>query len=187
MKYILLIFCICIFLSSCHQNDEDTVLVDDNVKIPIKACVEANTKVLGNSVDPVILCKCIIPKLYTDFKNDPEKLKIINESGWFDISTENQDVIATYYQDCITQSATNDSTSKLTITPRMAERLKTRMQQEMVGTDIEKTNDIDKYCDCVIQGFQTDFTANEVMKPNFNETAKYQILVDKCLESSKKY
>ncbi|MBX3241711.1 MAG: hypothetical protein KIT80_12055 [Chitinophagaceae bacterium] len=162
------------------------VTVDDGIEIPISACVEANTKILGNAVDPVPFCKCLIPKFYQDLKNDSEKLKSLKEGSWYDLGVDKQEVVAKYFQSCITQTGTNDSAAKFTITPRMATGMKNKMKQELAGSDIEKTNDIDKYCDCIINSFQTDFTIKEIMLDNFNETKKYQKTVEKCLNSTKK-
>ncbi len=188
MKHFTLFISICFCLSACgqKQNQGDTITVDKDVEIPIKACVEANSKILGNSVDPVAFCKCLIPKFYADLKNDPEKLKLLKEGNWYDLSKDKQELVIKYYQECISLTATNDSTAKLTITPRMAEGMKKKMKQELIGTDIEKTNDVDKYCDCMINSLQTDFTAKEIMQTNFNETEKYQKVLDKCLQTTKK-
>lgn len=188
MRQSALFICVCLYLSACGQNrtTEDTVMVDTNVEIPIKACVEANKKILGNSVNPIAFCKCLLPKFYEDLKNDPEKLKLLKAGDWSTLSKEKQEMVIKYYQGCISQTATNDTTAKLTITPRMAEGIKKQMKQGLVGTDIEKTNDIDKYCDCMINSLQTDFTATEVMQTNFNETEKYQKAVAKCLNATKK-
>ena len=187
MSYLSLFIFICFLLSACGQrNVGDTITVDKDVEIPIKACVEVNTKILGNSVDPVAFCKCLLPKFYEDLKNDPEKLKLLKEGNWYDLSKDKQELVIKYYQECISQTATNDSTAKLTITPRMAEGMKKKMKQDLIGSDIEKTNDVDKYCDCMINSLQTDFTAKEIMQTNFNETEKYQKVLDKCLKTTKK-
>jgi len=68
----------------------------------------------------------------------------------------------------------------------MAEGMKKKMKQELAGSAIEKTNDVDKYCDCMINSLQTDFTVKEIMQPNFNETIKYQTVLEKCLKATKK-
>jgi hypothetical protein len=162
------------------------VTVDKGVDIPIAACVEANRKILGNSVDPVAFCKCLIPKFYQDLKNNPEKLKLLKEGNWYDLAKDKQEIVAKYFQSCMSQTATNDSTAKFTITPRMAAGMKSKMKQELIGSDIEKTNDVDKYCDCMINSLQTDFTIKEIMQENFNETEKYQKTLEKCLKSTKK-
>jgi hypothetical protein len=175
-------------LSACgqKQNEGETITVDKGVEIPIKACVEANTKILGNSVDPIGFCKCLIPKFYADLKNDPEKLKLLKEGNWYDLSKDKQELVIKYYQECISLTATNDSTAKLTITPRMAEGMKKKMKQDLIGSKIEKTNNVDKYCDCMINSLQNDFSAKEIMQTNFNETEKYQKVLDKCLKTTKK-
>ena len=189
MKRQVLLLFLCSGLFSCEQQQSkgDTIIVDNDVEIPIQACVEANSKILGNSVDPIAFCKCLIPKFYADLKSDPEKLKLLKKGNWYDLSKDKQELVIKYYQGCISQTATNDSTAKLTITPRMAEGIKKQMKQSLVGSDIEKTNDVDKYCDCMINSLQTDFTAQEIMQTNFNETEKYQKAVDKCLRTTKKY
>lgn len=188
MRQLYIFICTCICLSACGQksNNGDTITVDKGVDIPIAACVEANSKILGNSVDPVAFCKCLIPKFYQDLKNDPEKLKLLKDGNWYDLTKDKQEIVAKYFQSCMTQTATNDSTAKFTITPRMAVGMKNKMKQELIGSDIEKTNDVDKYCDCIINSLQTDFTIKEIMQDNFNETEKYQKTLEKCLKATKK-
>jgi hypothetical protein len=189
MKHLILLLSICFCLPAFaqQQNTGDTIIiVDKNVAIPITACVEAHTKILGKAVDPVTFCKCLIPKFYADLKNDPEKLRLLTEGNWYDLSKDKQELVTKYYQDCIAQAATSDTTAKLIITPRVAEGMKKKMKQELMGSAIEKTNDVDKYCDCMINSLQTDFTVKEIMQPNFNETVKYQTALEKCLKATKK-
>jgi hypothetical protein len=94
--------------------------------------------------------------------------------------------MANHYQECASLATTNDTTAKFTITPRMAEGIKKKMKEELIGSDIEKTNDVDLYCDCIINGIKTDLTAQEILQPNFNETEKYQKVLDRCLNSTMK-
>jgi hypothetical protein len=187
MKQLTFFILVGLCLSACGQKHQgETVVVDKGVEIPIEPCVEANTKILGNSVDPVAFCKCLIPKFYEDLKNDPEKLKQLKEGNWYDLSKDKQELIIKYYQNCISQSTTNDSTAKLTITPRMAEGIKHKMKQDLVGSEIEKTNNVDKYCDCMIKELQENFSAKEILQTNFSETEKYQKMLNKCLEATRK-
>src|SRR4030095_17210408 len=185
MKQLTIFFFLCLWLYACGQNQGDTIEVENVIKIPIKACVEANTKIFGNSVDPVAFCKCLIPKFYADLKDEPEKLKLLKEGNWYDLSKDKQELVVKYFEDCITTTATKDSTAKLTIAPRMAEGMKKKMKQEMIGSEIEQTNDVNKYCDCIINSLQTDFTVKEIMQDNFNETEKYKQVVEKCLKTTR--
>lgn len=178
--------CICLLACGQKNSNDVTVTVDKGVEIPIAGCVEANSKILGNSVDPVAFCKCLIPKFYQDLKNDPEKLKLLKKGNWYDLAKDKQEVVAEYFQSCMSQTATNDSTAKFTITPRMAVGMKSKMKQELIGSEIENTNNVDKYCDCMINSLQTDFTIKEIMQENFNGTEKYQKALEKCLTSTKK-
>lgn len=180
---------LCICLSTCaqKQNQGETIIVDKDVEIPIKACVEANSKILGNSVNSITFCKCLIPKFYADLKTDPEKVKALKEGNWPNLSKEKQESISSYYESCISETATNDSTAKLTITPRMAEGMKKRWKQELIGSEIEQTNDIDKYCDCLIGKIQTEFTVKEIFRQkDFFESERYSRVVNQCLETTKR-
>lgn len=188
MRQINVFIFLSICLSACRQqsNNGETITVEKGVEIPIAACVEANSKILGNSVDPIAFCRCLIPKFYQDLKHDPEKLKTLKKGNWYDLAKDKQEIVAKYFESCMIQTGTNDSTAKFTITPRMAEDMKKKMKQELIGSEIEKTNDVDKYCDCMINSLQTDFTIKEMMQDNFNETEKYQKVLAKCLKSTRK-
>src|SRR5215203_435149 len=188
MKQLTIFISMCFYLSACfqRQNQGDKIVLDNGVEIPIKGCVEANTKILGNSVDPVAFCKCLIPKLYDDVKNDPKKLKLLKEGNWFDLPKDKQELVVEYFQDCMNETATDDSTARFTITPRMADGMKKKMLQELRGSEIEQTNDVDKYSDCIINSLQTDFTVKEVMQDDFNETEKYKQVVARCLKTTRK-
>ena len=188
MRLITAFILYCIIISACRQvNKGDTITVDKGVELPIAPCVHVYSKVLGSSVDPVAFCKCLLPKFYEDVKNDPEKLRALKgEGSWYDLAKDKQEVMNQYFQSCMMQTATNDSSAKLIITPRMAEGIKKKMKAELIGSDIEKTNDLDKYCDCMVNSLQTDFTVKEIMQDNFNETEKYQRVIAKCLLSTRK-
>jgi hypothetical protein len=189
MRNIYILLFTCIYLSAHGQKEQRSdsiIVVDIGVEIPITGCVESYGKILGNAVDPVAFCKCLIPKFYQYLKNDPEKLKILKKGNLGDLAKDKQEIIAGFLKNCIEQNATSDSTAKLTITPRIARLMKTKMKQELIGSDIEKTNDLDKYCDCIINSMQTDFTIKEIMQDNFNETKKYLKVSEKCLRSTRK-
>lgn len=60
------------------------------------------------------------------------------------------------------------------------------MKMDLSGSEIERTNDVDKYCDCIINSLRTDFTVNEMLQDNFNETEKYTRVVVRCLSSTRR-
>lgn len=83
MKYFTFYIFICICLSACGETQDpgEFITVDKDVQISIKPCVEANTKIFGNSIDPVAFCKCLVPKFYADLKDDPENMKHIKDGN----------------------------------------------------------------------------------------------------------
>lgn len=171
----------------CRQNNNeaDIVIVGNGIEIPIDGCVEGNTKIFGNSVDPVSFCKCLIPKLYDKYKDDPEKFKLFKE-GEFDKAAEGDaEAVGIIYNECMSQSV-NDSTARLTITPRMEVTIREGIKNSFAGTDFEKTNDIDAYCDCLIKGMQTELTAKEIMQGNGADSIKFDNLRAKCAQATRK-
>ena len=187
MKLLLILFSI-LLLAACEQKQSqiDVVIVDNNIEIPIDGCIEAQKKIMGNSIDAMAFCKCLIPKMYSEFKADPKKLELLKEGKIDQVSKDKIDIVAKFYADCISQSGTKDSTTRMTISPKMADQIKQEMKRNLIGTDIERTNDIDKYCDCLIDGMKTEFTAKEIMQEDFNKSEKYQTLGNKCLQATLK-
>jgi len=187
MKHLLtLITIFCLAACGEKRSQVDIVIVDNNIEIPIDGCIEAQKKIMGNSVDATSFCKCLIPKMYSEFKSDPEKLKLLKEGKIDQVSKDKIDLVAKFYSDCISQSSTNDSTTRMTISPKMGEQIKQEMKRNLIGTDIDRTNDIDQYCDCLINGMRTEFTAKEIMQEDFNQSEKYQTLGKRCLQSTLK-
>ena len=168
------------------QNHSDTVIVESGVEIPIQACVDAHSVILGDAVDAINFCKCLIPKVFTDLKGDPEKLKLLQEDKWYDVSIEANDLIASYYLECVSFAAGDDSTARITFTPRMLIDMKNKIKQELAGTEIEETNDVDRYCDCILNSMQTDFTIKEIVEENSKNLEKLDRMLAECLESTRK-
>ena len=89
MKYTFFSFLLTFFLfSSCSfaqiKEDKDGfVVVSDGSKISLKACVEANTKIMGNSVNVPDFCKCFVPKFYETLKGDAAAVKAFEERNYF--------------------------------------------------------------------------------------------------------
>jgi hypothetical protein len=176
-------FIFCIILSSCafaqsKDDKEPFVVVSDGTKVPLKACIEANKKIMAKSVDVPLFCECFVPKFYEQIKGDAAAVKAFEERNWFD--SKYADFVRTTIKSCFAATATTDSTAKFVVTPRMAETMKRQMKKTLVGTEIETTNDVDKYCDCVIEGIGEEFTTKEIMETAWSESEKYGVLIDKC-------
>jgi hypothetical protein len=71
------------------------------------------------------------------------------------------------------------------LTPEMAQTLRQSMKKDLSGSDIQKTNDLNKYCDCIVDSLQISFTMAEIMEPEFTSSRKYRKLQDTCLKSTK--
>ena len=58
------------------------------------------------------------------------------------------------------------------------------MKKELSGSEFELTNDIDKYCDCLVDEYQK-LPLNKVMKDEFFESKKAMRIDNKCTILSK--
>lgn len=84
---------------------------------------------------------------------------------------------------CSTNS--NKDQSKDRISPGMATTLRKAMVKDLTGSEISKTNDIQRYCDCVVDSLQVSFTSREIMEAEFTDTRKYKKVQDTCLKSTR--
>ncbi|MEP7236888.1 MAG: hypothetical protein ABI685_03445 [Ferruginibacter sp.] len=177
-----------LILAGCVQdkNDQDYVIVGKGIKIPIDGCVEANKMILGNAVNSVAFCKCLIPKFYKQYENDPAKLKLLLE-GKFDKAVENGlEDVGKLYDECVSQTATTDSTATINITPRMESQIRQGIKTTFAGTEFEQAHDLDKYCDCLIAGMQTELTARQIMGNDSVGNIKMEKLRNQCAGASLK-
>ena len=78
----------------------------------------------------------------------------------------------------------NDKT-KDRISPELATTLKTAMVKDLTGSETSRTNNIQKYCDCVIDSLQTSFTKQEIMEAEFTDSKKYKKVQDTCMKSTR--
>jgi hypothetical protein len=176
----------CMFLWACKQKDKgEIVTVGDGLELPITACVEVHGRAFGKAIDARAFCKCFLPKFYEDTKGNPEMLKLLKEGKWHEINIEQQESAALKFQDCFVAASTGDSTAKFVMSPRMIEKMKVNMKLQLKGSEIDSTNDLDKYCDCLANSFD-DFTAKEIVQGDFIETEKFQKIAENCLQSTRK-
>lgn len=79
----------------------------------------------------------------------------------------------------------NNNQSKDRISPAMATTLRKAMVKDLAGSETSKTNDIQRYCDCVVDSLQSSFTTQEIMEAEFTDSRKYKRVQDTCLKSTR--
>ena len=82
-------------------------------------------------------------------------------------------------------SKESNEKSKDRISPEMATTLKKAMVEDLTGSETSKTNNIQKYCDCVVDSLQTSFTKQEIMEAEFTDSRKYKKVQDTCMKSTR--
>jgi hypothetical protein len=58
-------------------------------------------------------------------------------------------------------------------------------KQELDNSDFSKTNDVEKYCDCLLNEFEK-FPSSEALSENFLLTEKGSLIEKNCISESKK-
>lgn len=82
-------------------------------------------------------------------------------------------------------SENKNEKSKNRISPEMATTLRKAMVKDLTGSETSKTNDIQRYCDCVVDSLQSSFTTQEIMEAEFTDSRKYKKVQDTCLKSTR--
>ncbi len=59
------------------------------------------------------------------------------------------------------------------------------MKKELVGTEFEQTNDIEKYCGCMTDEYKK-YPISQIMEVGFKESELGVSIDKKCTEKSKK-
>jgi hypothetical protein len=186
-KYIVGLF-VLLSLSACQQKQpkNDTITMGDGTEISLQPHVDLYSKILGKSVDTKEFCKCYLPKYYSFLKLHPDKLKLFNQGKPVELSEADYSNLEAPYLNCIIQTATNDTSIKVTFTNDVIGEIKMALKNELSGSKTEKNNDIDKYCDCLIKGIQKKFTAREFYGGDYIRSKKYNMLEAKCSDLTKK-
>lgn len=178
MKSIFSLSLVLIF-SSCLRNQSEDYITIDGVKLPIDGCMEAQKRTTTGNLNSKVFCKCLMEKLYQEYKEDPATLKYL-EKGLVDkIPNQNAERISTFYKDCFLQSE-SDSSVRFNFTPQMKETILYGMKNKLIEAGYDKTHDISKYCRCYINGLQQEFTMKEIFDSNFQENPKLKALLQKC-------
>jgi hypothetical protein len=197
MKQILGLLTLGLCLAACGQRNQVPppreqagsdrfVLKGKDLEMAVDACVQANSKILNKSVNTEQFCRCLVPKMVENFKSNPKEMKALLTGDVSGMSNEQMLAVRKLYQTCMAEAATGDSTAAITVTPHMADVMRRNIKYGLKGTEAEQTHDVDKFCDCMIDSLQTNFSAKEVMQPNFEQTDKYQQMLQQCLSRTKK-
>ncbi|WP_143164820.1 hypothetical protein [Chryseolinea serpens] len=154
--------------------------VDINgLRIPIKRCVDGNRRIIPDEKSREAYCVCAFEKI-TNNPELKEKYKArLEDNKATEVLQELESQFGTLgIRDCLLSSGIN-------WTAPIADAMIRNWKKELTGTEFEQTNDVNKYCDCLIGEYQK-FPLREVAAEGFGESAASIRVVQACAEASRK-
>lgn len=151
-----------------------------------KLCIEKGEKEIGKSAQLTDFCQCAAPKIYEHFKDDPTAYERLlkDETDW--VSKAGDKELNKKLEVCQPKEklSIRDSSMKSHFSHKMEKAYRMEIMTESTP-EFKAAHDMDKYCDCYIEGLKTRFTVNEFIDRQVKETPKYKQLIQDCEKQSK--
>ena len=153
----------------------------NGIKVPLSKCMDGSKGMIPNKNESEKYCLCLTKKITSD-SSLVNKYQSELESGRIDdilIELQNTDIFVELDLESCFNVVEIEWTNNLT------ESMKENLKMELNGSEFEKTNNIEKYCDCLINEYKK-YPLNKVIEDGFNES-EIGIFIDSlCIEKSKK-
>ncbi len=153
----------------------------NGLKIPLGKCIDGNRRIIPNEKEREEYCKCFIEKITNEPELKSKYQKKLENDKVNDVFKEIQSspkFLELGIEDCM-------SSIKMKWTDNIANSMKRNWKKELVGTEFETTNDIEKYCDCLVDEYRK-FPLDKIMEDGFAESKEAVEIDDKCTKQSKK-
>ena len=153
----------------------------NGLRIPLGKCIEGNRRIIPDAKEREEYCKCFIEKI----TNEPElkskyqeKLENDKVNDVFKEIQTSPRFLELGIEDCMTSI-------KMKWTDYLANSMKRNWKKELVETEFEETNDIDKYCDCLLDEYR-QYPLDKIIEDGFTESKEALEIDEKCTKQSKK-
>jgi len=157
------------------------ILEINGLKVPLGKCIEGNRRIIPDEKEREEYCKCFIEKITNDTQlksKYQEQLETNKVNEVFEEIQESPKFQDLGIEDCMTSV-------QMKWSDNLANSMKQNWKMELSGTEFENTNDIDKYCDCLIEEYR-QFPLDEIMEDDFAESQKASEIDEKCRKQSEK-
>jgi len=182
-KYILtsfFIFVISIGISIFASDFPLEKEVINGIEIPLYKCIMGTKKLIDIEEDRKVYCHCLAEKVSADSimrKRFGFELKNGDFYKLIKTMKEEEQILDSGIEDCF-QATT------VKWTDAVSAPLRKMMIEELKGTDFEKTHDLEKYCDCLIQEYKKR-QIREIMSEEFINSDEAINLEYECGKKSK--
>lgn len=151
----------------------------NGLRIPVKRCMDGNSRIIPDEKSREAYCVCAFEKI----TNNPalkQKYKArLEDNKTTEVLQELEPEFGTLgIKDCLL-------TSGIAWTEPISDAMVRSWKKELTGTEFEQTNDVNKYCDCLIKEYRK-YPLHEVAAEGFGESATSISIVQACMETSRK-
>lgn len=171
---------VAIFSLGSKSEAKNFVTINE-LKIPLGKCIDGNKKIIPNYEDREEYCRCFVEKITND--SDLKKKyqdDLINDkvTEVFEKIKSNPKFQELGIKDCA-------SSIKMKWTEYLANSMKKNWKKELLGSEFETTNNVDKYCDCLLNEFQKH-PLHKVIEQGYTESQEGIDIIEKCTSLSLK-
>ena len=129
-------------------------------------------------------CRCVMPKLveYCDAEGidlDAE----LNNKRFYQLVRE-QPELDRYVQECRAANPPADLSQKVVLSDRLKQSLVRKYALPLQGTEMERTNDINGLCRCLVDSTDGNVTVGEFIDPSFYRSARYLGWIEACKQGN---
>lgn len=180
------IISIVIFLFSVYINLMKEIIPTDfkivnGIKIPMSKCVKGSVNIIPDKEKRIEFCNCLAEKIT---KSEELKIKYKSElengrlGEIFKEIQNDEKYIELDILNCL-------NTNSMVWTNNLVKTMKNQIKKNFIGTEYEKTNNIDMFSDCLITEYRK-IPLKEVLEDGFYDSTKGLIIFEKCEEKTKK-
>jgi hypothetical protein len=177
-----LVFLLVAFISLSRYKAEPDVVKVNGIEVDISEFMNGTKRIIPNHDQRREYCLCAVTKLTQD-KEFVEKYKSEFKSGkLLNIISNLQADTAAYklnLNECMI------AVKELKWTPEFEKGIRTNITSQMTQTEISKTNDINKYCDCLVEEYKK-IDINKLTGNGFYDSKENQTIDSICKLKSKR-
>ncbi len=171
------------FFSFASNTPPDEIININGMNISIGGCMKGSKRIVPDENERREYCSCLATEL-TSSKEVLQKYNTELANGRIEYIVSDMDknglLDSLEIERCFDFQNLN-----MRWTSSLKNRLKSLWTEQLTGTEFETTNDIEKYCDCVLNEYQK-YPISEIFNDEFNNSELYESIEEKCIEESLK-
>ena len=183
LKIISIIGIIGLIIIIVRPQPNQYIIEINGLKIPLDKCIAGNVNIISDLKERNEYCACMAQKMVND-ADVISNYKSLLQNGQFDeimADLKNKDKFKSLgLENCY------KLTNSLKWTETMKKSIKTDFSNQLKGSYLELTNDIEKYCDCLVEKLEK-IPANKVISGEIYLSWDWLKIDSICKENSKNY